>query len=181
MKYFSFLFKKWPLFIIITLTGLVASFLEGLGIVVIFPILEGVQTSASEVTFPFNLFSNLFAGWALPQRLQIVAVLLIVITLIKGSALYANTILSCRLQIIVIKHFRMLCFNQLMRVGMAYFNNRKKSDFQTVCNLYTLNLGTLVNKLATTLPHLFNVILLVLMLFLLSWKMTLLSLVLVLV
>jgi len=179
MKYFSFLFKKWPLFIVIALTGLVASFLEGLGIVIIFPILEGIQNSIAKVAFPFNLFSNFFEGWGLPQRLQIAAVLLITITVLKGSAMYANTILSCRLQMITIKHFRMLCFNQLMRAGIGYFNNQKKSDLQTICNIYTLNLGSLVNMIATTLPNIFNIIVLIAMLFILSWKMTLVSLVLV--
>jgi len=179
MKHFSFLVKKWPLFIIATSTGLVASFLEGLGIVVIFPIIEGVQNTGAESVFPFNLLSNLFTGWGLSQRLQVAAGLLIFITILKGSALYANIILSCRLQMVVLKHFRMRCFNQLMRVGMKYFNHQKKADLQTICNLHTINLGNLIKMITSALPNIFNVILLIIMLFILSWKMTLVSLVLV--
>jgi len=179
MKHFSFLLKKWPLFLIATLTGLVASFLEGLGIVAIFPIVEGVQGAGAEAAFPFNLFTNLFAGWGLPQRLRVAAALLIFITLLKGAALYTNVISSCRLQMVVLKHFRMRCYSQLMRVGMNYFNAHKKADLQTICNLYTINLGNLIQMAASALPHIFNVALLIFMLFMLSWKMTLVSLVLV--
>jgi len=179
MKHFNFLWKKWPIFIAVIFTGLVASFLEGLGVVVIFPILEGFQNTGTKVAYPFSLLTEFFAGWDLSQRLRAAAVLLIAITIFKGSALYANIVLACRLQMKVLKHFRMLCFNQLMRIGMGYLNSRKQADLQTICSVYTVNLSVLVNMIATAFPKFFNILVLVTILFILSWKMTLLSLALV--
>ncbi|MFH1581711.1 MAG: ABC transporter ATP-binding protein [Pseudomonadota bacterium] len=180
MKHFSFLRKYWPFYILIILLGLAYSLLESLGIAFIFPILEGVQkTTTTSLAFPFNLVSDLFKGMDIATRLQITAMLLVSIVLVKAFVLFMNTVLSAWLQMVVTKYFRMLCFNQLMCLGMGYFNSHKAADFQIICNVYTTNLGALFNLIGTSLPRIFTMIVLLIILFMLSWKMTLVSLVLI--
>lgn len=171
---FGFLRNHALLFSGILITGLFASLLEGLGITFIFPILEDVQAASSFVPpFPFNHISNLFKGLGLTERLQIVAVLLVVVIVTKNALLYFNTILAIKLQIISVKYFRMLSFNQLMMVGMGYYNKRKTGEFYSICNEHTHTLGAMVNMVARTLFVVFNIVVYLAIIVSLSWKMTL--------
>ena len=119
MKHFRFIFQQhWGLFIIAVLTGLGASLLEGIGISLIFPILQDVQTNNQPFPFPFNLISGWFSEYELHVRLQIIALLLIIITLTKSLLKYCNVVFNVHMRTVSIKHFRMLCFEQYMKFQM---------------------------------------------------------------
>lgn len=179
MKHFRFLFNYWPMFLVTFGTGLIISFLEGLGITFIFPLFDaGTGNTASQLAFPFNAIIEFFNGIPLLKRMQILALWLVVITLIKGLMMYINALYSSRLLAIAVTHFRMNCFKQLMYVGMGYFNKQKGADFQTICYTNTTNLGTVVSYIGRAMPMVFSIIVLLMMIFLLSWKMALISLVL---
>ena len=60
MRHFRFLFQHWRLILIAVFTGIGASLLEGLGISLIFPILQDLQTTNQTPPFPFSLISDWF-------------------------------------------------------------------------------------------------------------------------
>jgi ATP-binding cassette, subfamily B, bacterial MsbA len=173
---FSFLLKHSILFFTIVLTGIGASLLEGLGITFIFPILETAETTKTFVPpFPFNHITDLFSGLGLVERLRIVAVLLVGVIVMKNILLFVNNISAARLQIASVKHFRMSCFNQLMAVGMGYYNKRNSGEFYSICNGHTHTLGVLINTSVKALFMLFNIFVYLIIITSLSWKMTLVS------
>lgn len=176
MKHFRFMIKYWHMITVILFSGLFASLLEGAGISLVFPILDAAQGFGKiGVPFPFNNVSALFSGMTIPTRLRVAALLLVAITGVKAGMLYLNNIFNCKLQIEVSKYFKMNCFEQLMKVGLGYFNKRKGADYQTVCDAYASNLATLVSMVGAATPKILNIIVLFSILMLLSWQMTLAS------
>jgi len=181
LKLFSFLKRQYALILLLLTTSIVAALLEGVGVALIFPVLQGNERiNTTHYPFPFNNIFQFFLNIPTAQRLQIVAVLLLVAIFIKNLFIYISDLLTSKLQLVVIKHFRMQCINQLMRVGMNYFNKQRVSDFQIVIDGYTESVtGAIVGLIGTALPQIFTATILVTFLFILSWKLTVASLVLV--
>jgi ABC-type multidrug transport system fused ATPase/permease subunit len=177
MKYFSFLLRQHSLILALLITSIGAAMLEGMAIALVFPILQGtVNIGKASFPFPFNILAPMFADLAIGRRLQIVALLLISITAVKNLLIYSSGLFASRLQLIVIKHFRVKCIDQLMRVGMNYFNKQRASDFQIIIDGYTESTaGAIVGLIGTAVPQVFTALILMLLLFLLSWKLTLIS------
>ncbi|MCF7907783.1 MAG: ABC transporter ATP-binding protein/permease [Candidatus Omnitrophica bacterium] len=178
MKHFkNILLKNKALVVVIFISGIIASFMEGLGLGLILPLLEGVKGKmASGVPFPFSIISNFFSTMALGERIRLVAFFLVIITLFKGAAFYLNTLSVTRLQVAAIKYYRMKCYDQLMKLGMSYLNGQKMGHLQTIVITHTERLGSLVNIVASLVFRSCTLIMLMVMLFILSWKMTMISL-----
>lgn len=169
-----------PLIVLIVLAGVGASLLEGLSLALVIPILgDAAGQAGSKIPFPFNQLSGIFAGLSVMDRVRVVALLIVGVTAVKGAMIYYNNAMAYKLQSEVIKHFRMLCFNQFTKVGMSYINSQKSAHLQTIAVVYTLSLGKMIGAIGIVVPKLFTVAILLMMLMLLSWKLTLASLVLI--
>ncbi len=157
-------------------TSVAAALLEGLGNAFILPLL---QASAGTREAPPGLrpLLSLFQHVSVDRRILLAALILVGVTVLKGSALYGNIRSSCRLQIRVVRHFRLACFREMMGMGFGYLNREKTGRIQTVFSDYAMALGALANTVAAGLPVLFNVIVLAVLLALLSWKMLVFSLI----
>jgi len=176
MRHFRFLLKHWGLLTILLVVGIVASLMESLGVALVFPLFQGLGGMGEAVIpFPFDQLANLFKGLDLVKRLQIVAVLLVAITAVKELMLVIKNICSMRIKIIISRHFMTECFDQLMRVGMGYFNSQKYGDMHTLVGVYANNIGTSMSRFAEQIHMPFTILILVTMLLFLSWKVTLLS------
>ncbi|MFA7677593.1 MAG: ABC transporter ATP-binding protein [Candidatus Omnitrophota bacterium] len=173
----AILFQNRKIIVILLATGALASVMEGLGLGLVIPLLEGVKgTAGLDIPFPFSAISAFFSGMDLVERIRVIALFLVVVALLKGSALYFNNIFNCRLQIEVIKYYRMKGFDQIMKFGMGYMNKQKTSHLQTTLITHTERLGSLISIVGALLPQMFTVIVLMAMLAVLSWKLTLVSL-----
>ncbi len=169
------------LMLLILLVGSVASLLEGVTMALIFPLLQGASAGESSGAVPAALkgFLELFAPLDLGQRVRVVALLIAGITLVKGLMIFWNNALAFQLQNQVIKHYRLLCASKLLNVSMSALSDHRSAHLQTLAVTHTLTLGRLVGVVGTVIPKLFSVVILLAMLLLLSWKLTLVSLVLV--
>ncbi len=160
--------------------GVLASLLEGLTLSLIFPLL---QTKAPAVIDKLpSLFRQLFAflfSLSTPERIRIVALSIVAITLFKGWMIYLNNTLAYQLQNHVIKHYRLRCIEKLLQVGMGFLYQQKSGHLQTLVVTHTLTVGKLVGSIGIIVPKLFTVVVLLLMLLALSWKLTIMSLFLV--
>ncbi len=175
MKHFHFLVQHKILCAAILLTGLGSSLLEGIGISLVYPILYNNTTSQTNIPFPLNRLMEMFVGIDLVKRLQIVAVILIIVTIIKGILLYVNIISTGKLEVITRKHFYRECFEQVLKVGMGYFNSKKVGELHTKCIGYTNSLGALISSAGKLTPKLFNIIILFIIAVMMSWQLTLFS------
>ncbi len=181
LKLFHFLLKHKSLLGLLVLASIIAAMLEGVGLALVFPVLQGAaQMTQANYPFPLNKILAVFSSMDLTLRLQVVAVLLLIVTIVKNIFVYTADLLNSRIQLIVIRHFRVKCMNELMRAGISYFNKRRASDFQIVIDGYTESVtGAIVGLVGTALPQFFTMMILLVFLFILSWKLTLASLLLV--
>lgn len=162
------------LILALVVVGIIASILEAVGITLFIPILEGVVgKSTSSIPFPLNRISFLFSNFSLVERLRVVAISLIFITLVKCVALYLNGILSARLEVAISKYQLMRCFRRLLNVEMAYFHAYKGAYFHTILSQYIGVYGNITRAVADAGPFIFTFIVLFCMLLLVSWKLTL--------
>ena len=177
LSHYGFLLSHWKLIILVPLASFISSILEGVGVSFIFPMLGEISsTNLSSIPFPLNEISTRLIQYPLPERLNIIALLLILIVIVKGGVQYFSVVVGQHLQAISTVHLRQLGFNQLSKMGMRYFNNHRKADFHTICYNYSENAGILPNHVILIIPQVMNIFVMLFMLFLLSWKMTLLSL-----
>lgn len=174
-KTFDFLRFHRSLICALLATSVIAAMLEGVVITLVFSLLQTeVKFNSSRYPYPLGPALAYLSQMSIIQRLQIVAIGMFLVTLVKNLFLYAGSLFSSRLQIVVIRHFRLNCVRELMRVGMNYFNQKKASDFQIIIDGYTDSVtGAIVGLIATALPQFFTTIVLLGFLFLLSWQLTL--------
>jgi len=170
----KFLLGQKGLIAFILFTGIIASFLEAIGLSLVIPLLEGVKGQTStNIPFPFDKLSSLFANVSISNRIRFVALFMVIAVFLKGIMIYISNISSCRLQLKLIKFFRILCFEKLTHIGMGFINNQKKSHLQAITVSLTQKLGSLVKAIGLLIPKIFTIGVLVVMLIIISWKMTL--------
>lgn len=166
--------------ILIVFFGIIVSIAESVGVTLVIPLLEGVgHTGNTPLPFPFNQVAARFLGMGLKERIQSVAILMVIIIGFKSLLTYAGSLLINQLHQSSIKYYRMLCFGQLMRLKMGYFNKQRLGHIQAIIVTSVNYVGALICACAEIVSKLFTIIFLLVMLFILSWKMTIVALVLV--
>jgi len=166
--------------ILIVFFGIGVSLAEGFGVTIIIPLLEGMGGSEiSSLPFPFSVISSYFSGMGFKERIQSIAVLMVIIVSLKSFLTYTNSILINRLQQNSIKYYRLLCFDQLLRLKMGYFNLQRLGHIQSLITTRINHAGVFISSGANIISSIFTIVLLIIMLFALSWKMTLLAILLV--
>lgn len=177
-RMFGFLKDHRRMIMAIVGVSLLVALLEGVVVGLMFPLIQGgMQMDVKQGSGFLHAFLD---GRSVAARFQIIAILLLLAAVTKNAFVYLGSLLSSRLQMTVVKHFRLRCMEQLMKVGMNYLNNRKASDFQIIIDGYTDSVtGAIVLLVSTALPQLFTTLLLSIVLFFVSWKFTLVAAVLV--
>lgn len=180
----SYLRRHRLLIVGLVASSIVAALLEGFGMTLFFPILQGMtgdatKQAATNVPWPFDTAYVGLMGLSIKTRLQLVACILFGLTVIKSILLYASIVCSARLTVRVIRHYRDDCNAQLMRVGMSFLNRQRLSDLQVLVDGYTESTaGAIVGLVGSSLPLLFTMSWLLILLFILSWKLSIVSIVL---
>ncbi len=162
----------------IAILSSLAAAMEGVGITALVPLLQGSFGSLVQggLPFPFNQIIIWMTGITLQRKLIIVAVLLLSCTVFRNIFLFCNAELSVRLRGHIIKTYRMRCMDRLLSTGMAYLNKKKGVDFQIIISEYMESrLGDMIDYIFAIQPQIFSLIILVLFLFSLSFKFTLIS------
>ena len=172
--------KNIPFIAIIIITGIIASLMEGLTWGFVIPLLEGVRgETTGGVPFPLNQISYIFVDMELKQRILLTAGFIVLFTALKGTFAFTSNIFTLKLQMRVVKHYRMLCFDQLIKVGMQYIHSQKNAHLQTIAIIHTRETARLVKEIGLLTPKVFTISVLLCLLTLISWKLTLVSLILV--
>jgi len=171
-------FRKFILVAFVLSVGVSLS--ETIGVTLVFPLLEGIKGgSATQMSFPFNCVSSYFVGMDMRTRIQTVALLLVLIFGIKGILTYLNNLVSSRLLLLITKYLRIQCFNRIVYMKMGSFNSKRFGDMVTLFVNHASAVSGIVYNFVTLFPRLITIIMLVSVLFLLSWQMTLTALVLI--
>lgn len=118
--------------------GILASLAEGIGISLIIPLLQSLESETFQTTQQSGLISLLespFVGFPPEQRLVIIAITIVIVTLLKSVLVYANKALFSWFNQQVGHQLRTKIFHQLLHLHYTY--------------LQTKDPGQLLNFLAT--------------------------------
>jgi ATP-binding cassette, subfamily B, bacterial MsbA len=176
LGHFSFLLRRWKLIFIACIAGLLSALLEGIGITLVFPLLQDAeQIKHAELPEVIKGFLSLFDGKDLAARLQLVALLLVLTIGTKSFMQYTASICAKRLQIVISKQFQMRCFEQVMGLELGRYNKFKGGHLHTILSAHSSNIGVSLSRFITFVHLPFTIVVLFSFLFSLSFYMTLIS------
>lgn len=163
------------LIVLVFATSALLAVLEGVGISVFFPLLQGDSMNlTSRLPGWTQGYFSFFEKLALPVRMKLIAGILVAVVSLKLLVAVKNTALTLRLMNEVMRHYRFLCLQVVLRSGMGRFNGKKVSDLNMMIDTYIeVHVGGMIYLIGTTLPYFFTLIILVFVLIGLSWKMLL--------
>ena len=176
-KLYNFFTKhvtNYKLVILSILISLGAAMFEALTVALIIPLLESINgQGSSKLGYPFSLISNYFDGISTIGRVQLVAILLVIFTVIKNYLIYLSGIISGKMQISVINKVRLDCYKQILTVNISYIHSKKDSDLFTIIADHTRWSAQIISQIIPLFPQIFSAFILVVMLVAISWKLTL--------
>ena len=163
--------SHWGLILGILFLGILVSLMEGLGIGLLLPVMEGVK-GLGDFHAPvfFNALIGMFANLSLVVKIQIVALLLLAVTAARETSLFLKNIYVARLQAVISRHFQMECLKQLLRLDMGYINSRKAGDLHAIVYFHAWNVSMSMARVGAIIHLPFTIIVLLIVLFSLSWK-----------
>lgn len=103
--------------------GIFSAILEGIGLGLVVPILQGLTDSTSLVSGNpiFDFLSRLFTSSSKENPLQILMLVLLAITILKNGAIYGHVLIVEWLRVNLIRHLRCQIFNQLLETRYQFF------------------------------------------------------------
>jgi len=170
---------KWIVGIALT-AGILGALIDGLSIGMFLPILESVGgegaggiTQDSPIAFLAPYFANLTPA----GKIQAAAIGLALIALLKGVFEYINRWLSYKLQIAVERGLRLAVFDHLAEVEIGYIYRQKTANLIVTLDAYTLRTSNMAQILLAQAIHLFVILVYLGWLVILSWQLTILTLI----
>ena len=157
--------------------GILLATLEGVGLGLLVPILQGLSSSESLTSGNpiIDWVSRPFAKISSQARLQVLVLVLFAVTVLKNTASYGHTVLSEWLRVNLMRHLRCKIFEQLLNVGYAFLAQRRAGDLWNELTSETNRAAQLVVLLVQQAAILFVVAVCVGLLLIISWPLTLLA------
>ena len=159
---------------------MLAAFMDVLMAGLLIPLITALSGVEPESGIIYTI-SNYFSEYGTVDLLKIISVLLLIVVVCKGLGIYISDVTSAKLSIYVRNHFKYRCINQLLFIGMSYLDKTKGSNLYTLASDFTKWTGSLVSAIAEILHKALSVILLLIFLMLISWELTIISFLLILV
>lgn len=157
--------------------GVLLAFLEGVGLGLLVPILQGLTNNASVISGNpvIDWINRPFADVPTQARLQILMAVLLGVTVLKNGAAYGHTVLNEWLRVNLMRRLRCKIFDQLLHVGCEFLAERRSGDLWNELTTETNRTAQLAVTLVQQAAILFVTAVCVGLLFLISWPLTLLA------
>ena len=172
------LLKIYPFTVpIVVILGTLSSISEGLGISLFIPFIqnfEQLSQPSGNDNFLINFLNNLFVGIPPEQRLFIIPLCIFGTILIKNSLLYCNTIFFSWLNWRISHRLRCNIFQQLLRVNYSFLESHKSGKFVSVLNNETWQTAQALAALISLIISVCTISVFLTLLVLISWQLTLL-------
>lgn len=156
----------------VIVVGIGASMLEAVGLSLFVPILHGLNGGA-DAPFPMDRLAGLFEDLTLAERVRIISVLLALIYGMKGALIYLNGIMSARLEAEGSNYQILRCYQGILGAEIGFINARPGAYLYSVLRQHVGRFGHILRTLAEAVPPLLTFLTLLVLLFMVSWKMTL--------
>jgi ATP-binding cassette, subfamily B, bacterial MsbA len=160
--------------------GLVGSLMEGVGIGLMIPLLDlmigaGAGGAGAEAAGVFDRWMQGWAGQiAADSRIVVLCAAILFLVLVKTIVMVANAMLGAGLAATVTHNLRVQLSRRLLRVGYLYFVRHDQGRLMSVLEAQTYRTGEAMTLLVQLLGAACAVAVFVVLLLLLSWRLTLL-------
>lgn len=164
---------KWVGIAIIVL-GFLASLAEGIGISLMIPLLESIESSAfqpAEHEGLISLIQRPFLGLSPPDRVAIIAVTITIAILIKNALLYGNKALFSWFNQQIGHQLRSKIFQQLLTVHYSYIQKKDSGELLNILATESWQVSRALEMLVNIIISLCTLIVFTIFLLLLSWRL----------
>lgn len=178
---FIALTRPFPkLLVVMAAFTVAASLLEGITLSLAIPLLQQLVgsdtgTSLGEEGSVIQLLLGFFDRFPAERRLAAIVVVLLVLVVVKGVLRFLADFSLRTLMIKVGLHLRTVCINRFLGLGMSYYSKAKGGDLLSYvneqaqrCEQLTLHVGSLFSESLIVFSFL-------ILLFTISWKLTLIA------
>ncbi|MFN2176198.1 MAG: ABC transporter ATP-binding protein [Anaerolineales bacterium] len=159
------------------LFSFIGTLIEGFGLALLLPILEGTSTK-NGILGDIPVVSSLFVAineLALDERVRIAAVFLILTFTIRSLFLAGAQILSSILEIQTEGKLQRRIFKQVQAVQISYIHGEKQGNILEVLNRHTNQTGMLISEVINGITSLLAVIAYIGVMVWISWELTLIT------
>lgn len=172
------LFRQCPILIVgLVLTSLLAIICEGLGIGLILPLLNDspLQIDVLNKMPRLGGLVEFIGNITFTHRIQLVAVLLVLIVFVRNLFSYLSAVLAISLQINIENKLQKLIFKQILAVQISLIHEERQGSLLETLVRHSRQVGTLVLALANGLIHCFTILVYVSLALFVSWELTLIA------
>ncbi|PSB19612.1 ABC transporter ATP-binding protein [filamentous cyanobacterium CCP1] len=165
----------WAIPVIIAI-GVLSSFCEGFGISLFIPLFQNIEQSTSPETNNFFLrFLNYFSlqEFSSEHRLLIIAAFIFGCILLKNGLTYSNEVLFAWLNSRISHRLRAGIFQQLLSVSYSFWESNESGKLMNTLATETWATSRALGVLVGLIINTCTVVVFVLLLLLLSWRLTL--------
>ncbi len=165
--------RGWlALFLVLSVVG---AFTEGVTVSLLVPILE-TQNGGAFANVPLlGDVSRFFAGYSPGKRIEVIAVAMAVIVILRNVLQYATTVTSAIIPIRLERKMNLRSFESMMAVEIAYINQKQYGFLLSTSEGWTQGIASMFTSLADILSNGLIVAIYFLLMFAVSWKLTLLA------
>ena len=161
----------------IIILGFLSSLAEGLGISLFIPFLQSLERTPSESVsknFLLGFLDQLFVHISPNDRLVIIPLFIFVSVLLKNCLLYSNTLFFSWLNWRISHRLRSGIFKQLLSVSYIFLERNQSGKFLSTLDKETWQTSQALTVLVSLITSACTIVVFVILLFLISWQITLL-------
>lgn len=159
-------------FIVLLLTAA-----EFIGIGLIIPILDALMAEEGSSAFagtPYGFLGNFFEGRSAVETVQLVALGMVGLEVFKGSLAYGAARIAQWLNIRASRDLRMQLFDDVMNSGIGFINRERTANLFTILHSFPSGASAIMSQMIISIQNFASFAALVVLLVLISWKLTIL-------
>jgi subfamily B ATP-binding cassette protein MsbA len=174
------LLKLYPLAVPVIITlGIISSFAEGFGISLFIPLLQSfdptTSNSAQNTNVLLQFFDSVFGGLSPNDRLPLISLTIFCCICLKALIAYANLSIFGWFNSQISHHLRSGIFKQLLTVNYSFLETSESGKLMNILTTETWQTSRALSVFISLITSICTISVLIALLFLLSWKLTLLA------
>jgi subfamily B ATP-binding cassette protein MsbA len=148
------------------------AFTEGLTVSLLVPILETQSGGAFSNVPLLGDVSRFFDGYAPGRRIELIAVAMAAIVILRNAVQYVTTVTSAVIPIRLERRMNVRSFESMMAVEIAYINQKQYGFLLSTSEGWTQGIASMFTSLADILSNGLIVAIYFILMFVVSWKLT---------
>lgn len=170
------LLKLYPWAIpVIVILGILSSLAEGLGISLFIPFLQSVSHITSQAhsqNLLVGTLNQIFGNLSFNSRLVVIPLCIFGSVLLKNCLVYGNTVLFSWLNWQISDRLRRGIYKQLLSVSFGYLERNQSGRFLSILDKETWQTSQALSVFISLITSACTIVVFVILLFLISWQLT---------